>query len=118
MSATNMSRQQMQSINALLGDTKTVLSTSEIARMKEISLPEEVREANRVAAQKAAKAATIAKSEERKQKMLELEAQRKLAVPPSEIEKQKLAEKVAMLSAADRQMAEELDDVKKMNQVR
>merc|ERR1719198_1877491 len=50
-------------------------------------------------------------------KMLELEAQRKLMVPPSEIEQQKLAEKAAMLSAADRQMAEELDDVKKMNQM-
>ena len=49
--------------------------------------------------------------------MLELEAQRKLAVPPSEIEQTQMAEKAAMLSAADRQMAEELDDVKKMNQM-
>merc|ERR1719446_474557 len=38
-------------------------------------------------------------------------------VPPSEIEQQQSAEKAAMLSAADRQMAEELDDVKKMNQM-
>ena len=37
--------------------------------------------------------------------------------PPSEIEQQKMAEKAAMLSAADRQMAEELDDVKRMNQM-
>merc|ERR1719502_546948 len=63
------------------------------------------------------KAASESKAKERKQKMLELEAQRKLAIPPSEIEQQKLAEKAAMLSAADRQMAEELDDVKKMNQM-
>merc|ERR1719191_532803 len=49
--------------------------------------------------------------------MLELEAQRKLAVPPSEIEQLKMAEQAALLSAADRQMAEELDDVKKMNQM-
>ena len=28
-----------------------------------------------------------------------------------------MAEKAAMLSAADRQMAEELDDVKRMNQM-
>merc|ERR1719446_1985717 len=38
-------------------------------------------------------------------------------IPPSEIEQQQSAEKAAMLSAADRQMAEELDDVKKMNQM-
>merc|ERR1719484_391415 len=49
--------------------------------------------------------------------MRQLEAERKLAVPPSEVEQLKLAEKAAMLSAADRQMAEELDDVKKMNQM-
>ena len=34
------------------------------------------------------------------------------------MEQKQLAEKAAMLSAAERQMAEELDDVKKMNQVR
>jgi len=49
--------------------------------------------------------------------MIQLEAERKLAVPPSEDEQRKLAEKAMMLSAADRQMAEELDDVKKMNQM-
>merc|ERR1719155_286567 len=63
-----------------------------------------------------AKAASERKAAERKEKMLELSV-RKLAIPPSEIEQQKLAEKAAMLSAADRQMAEELDDVKKMNQM-
>ena len=62
-------------------------------------------------------AAKQRKAAERKQKMAELEAERKLAVPPSEIEQQKLQEQAALLSAADKQMAEELDDVKKINQV-
>merc|ERR1719506_2023599 len=80
-------------------------------------MDEEERAATKLAATKSATAAKEQKARERKEKMLELEAQRKLAIPPSEIEQQKLAEKAAMLSAADRQMAEELDDVKKMNQM-
>merc|ERR1719446_705256 len=85
--------------------------------MKEIAMPEEDRVAEQKAAHAAAKAGSQAKAEDRKAKMLDLEAKRKLAVPPSEIEQQQLAEKAALLSAADRQMAEELDDVKKMNQM-
>merc|ERR1719231_997689 len=85
--------------------------------MKDIALPDDVRRAAELQASQTAKAATMAKSEERKAKMIQLEAERKLAVPPSEDEQRKLAEKALMLSAADRQMAEELDDVKKMNQM-
>merc|ERR1719446_1684595 len=85
--------------------------------MKEIAMPEEERRAAELEATRTAKAASLAKSDARKQKMVELEAQRKLAVPPSEEEQAKLAEKALMLTAADRQMAEELDDVKKMNQM-
>ena len=112
-----MSRSQYASVQALVGDSKSVLTKDEVERMKDIARPEAERVAAKVAAVKAAKAATQKKADERKQKMLELEAQRKLAVPPSEIEQMKLAEKAQMLSAADRQMAEELDDVKKMNQM-
>ena len=102
----------MASVQALIGDTKSILSEAELARMRDIAQPEAQREANRLAASKAAKAATQLKADARKQKMLELEAQRKLAIPPSDIEKQKLAEKASMLSAADRQMAEELEYAK------
>ena len=110
--ATVMSRDKMASVQALIGDTKSILSEAELARMRDIAQPEAQREANRLAASKAAKAATQLKADARKQKMLELEAQRKLAIPPSDIEKQKLAEKASMLSAADRQMAEELEYAK------
>jgi len=115
MSMTKMSRGQYAMVQSLVD--KTVLSAADCARMKDISRPEAEREAERLATLQASKQSTQRKADDRKQKMLELEAQRKLAIPPSEIEQQKLAEKAAMLSAADRQMAEELDDVKKMNQM-
>ena len=99
----SMSRSQYASVQALVGDSKSVLTKDEVERMKDIARPEAERVAAKVAAVKAAKAATQKKADERKQKMLELEAQRKLAVPPSEIEQMKLAEKAQMLSAADRQ---------------
>ena len=114
---TVMSRDKMNSLASLIGDTKSFVSQADIDRMRDIARPEAEREAERVAAIKAAKASTLAKADARKAKMIELEAQRKLAVPPSEVEALKMAEKAAMLSAADRQMAEELDDVKKMNQM-
>jgi len=85
--------------------------------MKEIAMKDEEVQTRKKSAAMSAKVASEKRAAERKEKMLELEAQRKLAIPPSEIEQQKLAEKAAMLSAADRQMAEELDDVKKMNQM-
>ena len=65
--------------------------------------------ADTAAAATAAKQDDFRKAQERKQKMLELEAERKLAVPPSEVEQQKMREKAALLSSAERQMAEELD---------
>lgn len=80
-------------------------------------MKEEERVARAKAELEATKGAAQRKADARKQKMLELEAQRKLAVPPSEIEQTQAKEKATMLSAADRQMAEELDDVKKMNQM-
>ena len=157
MTMTKMSRSEASRVAGLIGESKSVLTASELQRMKDITMSD----ADRMAQQKALMASTKAASEQkaamRKAKMLELEAQRKLAVPPvrlrplvpscrrrafwmctsvpptvlpvylqsrpctfsqSEIEQQKLMEKEKMLSAADQQMAEELDDVKKMNQVR
>jgi len=85
-----------------------VLSAGELQRMKEITMKEEERVARAKAELEATKGAAQRKADARKQKMLELEAQRKLAVPPSEIEQMQAKEKATMLSAADRQMAEEL----------
>ena len=112
-----MSRSQYANVQALVGDTKSVLSASELSRMRDIAMPEADRQAALAAARMSAQAGKQARAKERKEKMVELEAQRKLMVPPSEIEQQQSAEKAAMLSAADRQIAEELDDVKKMNQM-
>jgi len=117
MPAASMSRTQYASIQGLIGESKSTLSASELQRMKDIAMNEDERRAMQLEATRTAKAASLAKSDARKQKMVELEAQRKLAVPPSEEEQAKLAEKALMLTAADRQMAEELDDVKKMNQM-
>ena len=85
-----MSRSQYASVQALVGDSKSVLTKDEVERMKDIARPEAERVAAKVAAVKAAKAATQKKADERKQKMLELEAQRKLAVPPSELLRSRL----------------------------
>jgi len=112
-----MSKSQMASIQGLVGDTKSMLSAAELQRMRDISMKDEERVAKQKAEYAKTNADKLSKSQARKTKMLELEAQRKLAVPPSEVEQQKLKEKAAMLSAADKQMAEELDDVKKMNQM-
>jgi len=117
MSTAVMSKSQMASIQGLVGDTKSMLSAAELQRMRDISMKDEERVAKQKAEYAKTNADKLSKSQARKTKMLELEAQRKLAVPPSEVEQQKLKEKAAMLSAADKQMAEELDDVKKMNQM-
>jgi len=114
--ASTLSRSAYANVQSLVGE-KTILSSSDIRRMKESAMDEAELEKKRLAATKSAKAASEQKAAERKAKMLELEAQRKLAIPPSEVEQQQQQEKAALLSASDRQMAEELDDVKKMNQM-
>ena len=117
MASTMMSRAQASSINNLIGETKSVIPPHELQRMRDIARPESERVADEKRERDSKKASTLAKSEARKDMMRQLEAERMLAVPPTEIEQMRLAEKAAMLSAADRQMAEELDDVKKMNQM-
>jgi len=110
-----VSKTAMDTINSLIGESSTI-SALELKRMRETASGEEGKLAAAAAAT-AAKHGQMQKAQERKQKMLELEAERKLAVPPSEVEQQKMREKAALLSSAERQMAEELDDVKKMNQM-
>ena len=112
-----MSRSQYASVQALVGESKTTISASELQRMKDIAMSEEEKARIAKARTQSAAAHKEKVAQDRKAKMLELEAQRKLAVPPSDVEAAKMAEKATMLSAADKQMAEELDDVKKMNQM-
>lgn len=117
MASATLSKSQYASIKSLVGESKTTITASELQRMKDVAMDEAERNLARKAALASTKAEVQKKANARKQKMMELEAQRKLAVPPSEVEQQQLAEKAALLSAADKQMAEELDDVKKMNQM-
>jgi len=77
-----ISKSMMTSVQGLVGETKTVLSAGELQRMKEITMKEEERVARAKAELEATKGAAQRKADARKQKMLELEAQRKLAVPP------------------------------------
>jgi len=110
-----LSKSAHDSIQNLVAES-SMISGMELKRMRDTASGEEGRLAAAAAAN-ADKYAAVQKAQERKQKMLELEAERKLAVPPSEVEQQKMREKAALLSSAERQMAEELDDVKKMNQM-
>ena len=77
-----ISKSMMTSVQGLVGETKTVLSAGELQRMKEITMKEEERVARAKAELEATKGAAQRQADARKQKMLELEAQRKLAVPP------------------------------------
>jgi len=111
-----ISKSTMADIQALIGDSASTVSMTELRRMKDTAAGS----AGQLAAEAAHGAEMLEKqknAQERKQKMLELEAERKLQVPPSEVEQQQMREKAALLSASERQMSEELDDVKKMNQM-
>ncbi|KAL1499597.1 hypothetical protein AB1Y20_011796 [Prymnesium parvum] len=110
-----VSKSSHDTLQSILGES-SMLTAQELKRMRDTASGEEGKRAAAAAAA-AAKHGQMQKAQERKQKMLELEAQRKLAVPPSEVEQQKMREKAALLSASEKQMAEELDDVKKMNQM-
>ena len=63
---TVMSRDKMNSLASLIGDTKSFVSQADIDRMRDIARPEAEREAERVAAIKAAKASTLAKADARR----------------------------------------------------
>jgi len=115
-----LSSSQMKSIQGLVGSTldQSVLSTVELQRMKDTASGEiERRAAAARNAAASAKADGFEKAKARKQRMAELEMQRKAEVPLSDIEQAKAAAKVATLTSAEMQLSEELDDVKKMNQM-
>lgn len=86
----SLSRSSYAGIKALVGESSTTLTASELQRMRDIAMDETEREARKKAAIESANAVKIKAAKERKEKMLELEAQRKLAVPPSDVEQQKL----------------------------
>jgi len=65
----------------------------------------------------AAKSEAVAKAKARKEQMQQVEAERKAQLPPTEMEQQRMQGKAAVLSTAQKKLAEELDDVKKMNQM-
>jgi len=115
-----LSSQQMKSIQGLVGSTldQSVLSTVELQRMKDTASGEiERRAAASRNAAASAKADGFAKAKARKQRMAELEMQRKAEVPLTDIEQAKMEAKAATLTSAEMQLSEELDDVKKMNQM-
>ena len=115
-----LSSSQMKSIQGLVGSTldQSVLSTVELQRMKDTASGEiERRAAAARNAAASAKADGFEKAKARKQRMAELEMQRKAEVPLSDIEQAKVEAKAATLTSAEMQLSEELDDVKKMNQM-
>mmetsp|Transcript_14638 Transcript_14638/g.31725 ORF Transcript_14638/g.31725 Transcript_14638/m.31725 type:complete len:506 (-) Transcript_14638:344-1861(-) len=117
--STVISKAQHQSIQSLLGaEQPSVLTASELNRMKLLASGEFERQA---AAEQEAKSynkeQARLKAQARMQKMRQLEEERKSKVPPSDVEAKRIKDKAAVVSEADRKLAEELDDVKKMNQM-
>jgi len=115
-----ISSAQMKSIQGLVGTAPALdsITVTDLQRMKDTASGE--LERRQAAAQQAAgaeKQAKLAKAKARKAHMAELEEQRKREVPPTEIEQQHMKEKAAVMSNAELQLSEELDDVKKMNQM-
>jgi len=114
-----ISSAQMKSIQGLVGTAPPdSITMTDLQRMRDTASGELERRAQ--AAQAAAgadKQAKLAKAKARKAHMAELEEQRKRDVPPSEIAQMKMKEKAAVMSNAELQLSEELDDVKKMNQM-
>jgi len=112
---------QMKSIQGLMGGAAEPLASitaTDLQRMKDTASGELERRQQRARESAGAeKAEAAAKAKARKAQMAELEERRKKEVPPSDIEKAKMAEKAAVLSNAELQLSEELDDVKKMNQM-
>jgi len=119
-SATVMSKSQYANIQALMNgaDCPTTVSASELQRMRSTASGQFDRDAAEAAGAAAeAKQAAAAKAAARKEKMRRLEEERKQKVAPSEMELKRQQDKAAVVSAADMKLNEELDDVKKMNQM-
>lgn len=59
----------------------------------------------------------MAQTKERKKRMVEMDKERQKKLPPTDIEQHKIESDNGLLSKAQRQMDEELDDVKQMNKM-
>ncbi len=111
-----LSTKEMASVASLLGpvENTSLLSVADYKRVtgRDVVELEEMRQA-----EAAARSEELARAEARKVRMAEIEAEAKQHVAPTEIEAEHMAEAAAILSNAEMKLAEELDDVKKMNQM-
>ena len=96
----------------------TVLSVSEIARMKastKIQSADETAQLKRI--QEEQKAQRQAAAKDRKAKMMQMDQERSKKLPPTEIEVEANERAEGLLAKAQAQLDEEHDDVKHMNQM-
>eukprot|EP00240_Pyramimonas_obovata_P001211 CAMPEP_0118935178 /NCGR_PEP_ID=MMETSP1169-20130426/15074_1 /TAXON_ID=36882 /ORGANISM="Pyramimonas obovata, Strain CCMP722" /LENGTH=462 /DNA_ID=CAMNT_0006878171 /DNA_START=303 /DNA_END=1691 /DNA_ORIENTATION=+ len=103
---------------AALDSDQITLNATEVSRMKNLSIirkEEDIRREKRIAQEEKDK--TRAVSIARKERMLKLEEERKKRVPPTETEQIKNEKDQATLSQAQYKLEEELDEVKRMNQM-
>lgn len=103
---------------ATLDTDQIMLSGHEVTRMKNLSIirkEEDVRREAKVIQEKKDKERAV--SIVRKERMLKLEEERKKRVPPTETEQIKMQGDQATLTKAQYKLEEELDDVKRMNQM-
>jgi len=95
-----------------------IISQSELLRMKDsasVRSKEELLQQKRLLLEQNEKQVAAAKA--KKQKMLEIEAERKKNLPPSETEMETTMKNETLQSRAKQLLNEEMDDVKQMNQM-
>lgn len=93
-----------------------ILGCSDIERMKastKIETADDIKAASQLA--KTQKEAAMEQSKARKERMQAMDRERAQKVPPSDIEQSQRNKDVGILSKAQAQLDEELDDVKHMN---
>ena len=116
--ATVLGNSSYSTIQALVNGDSSLVSAKELGRMQMTATGAFEKEAAaRQAAEAAAKDGAVAKAQARKEHMKKLEDERKAKLPPSDLALKRKEDKAAVLSASEKKMAEELDDVKKMNQM-
>ena len=95
-----------------------ILSKDEIERMKRSTKIQSVQEKkDQMKIEQEMKQTSLAASNARKAKMQEMDKNRASKLPPSEIEVRQQEQAQGLLSKAQTQLDEELDDVKHMNQM-
>jgi hypothetical protein len=95
-----------------------ILSKEELERIKrstKIESREHMETTKRMLATQ--KDVQMAQTKERKKRMVEMDKERQKKLPPTDIEQHKIESDNGLLSKAQRQMDEELDDVKHMNKM-